>query len=239
MLAMGGLYASGLSFESISVQPQDSTFTGFLGAVALGILAYKGFTTITNSGGEIQEPHKNVGRAIMISIAICIAVYLLVAFAVGGNLTIDQIVQSKDYALAEAARPAFGQSGLWITVGFAIVATVSGVIASVFAVSRMLAMLTDMKLVPHSHFGMPGDVQKHTLVYTIVFAMMLTVFLRPWAYRFSRGYFLYCDGYGYPLGCSKATYVKRCRQMLLYWLQLSSSTLLCWARCSGLKHKAI
>lgn len=176
LLAMGGLYASGLSFESISVQPQDSTFTGFLGAVALGILAYKGFTTITNSGGEIQEPHKNVGRAIMISIAICIAVYLLVAFAVGGNLTIDQIVQSKDYALAEAARPAFGQSGLWITVGFAIVATASGVIASVFAVSRMLAMLTDMKLVPHSHFGMPGDVQKHTLVYTIVFAMMLTVF---------------------------------------------------------------
>ena len=176
LLAMGGLYASGLSFESISVQPQDTTFTGFLGAVALGILAYKGFTTITNSGGEIQEPHKNVGRAIMISIAICIAVYLLVAFAVGGNLTIDQIVQAKDYALAEAARPAFGESGLWIAVGFAIVATVSGVIASVFAVSRMLAMLTDMKLVPHSHFGMPGDVQKHTLVYTIVFAMMLTVF---------------------------------------------------------------
>jgi len=176
LLAMGGLYASGLSFESISVQPQDTTFTGFLGAVALGILAYKGFTTITNSGGEIQEPHKNVGRAIMISIAICIAVYLLVAFAVGGNLTIDQIVQAKDYALAEAARPAFGESGLWIAVGFAIVATVSGVIASVFAVSRMLAMLTDMKLVPHSHFGMSGDVQKHTLVYTIVFAMILTVF---------------------------------------------------------------
>ena len=55
-------------------------------------------------------------------------------------------------------------------------ATISGVIASVFAVSRMLAMLTDMKLVPHSHFGMPGTIQKHTLVYTIVIAMLLTVF---------------------------------------------------------------
>jgi len=33
-----------------------------------------------------------------------------------------------------------------------------------------------MKLVPHRHFGMPGSVQKHTLVYTIVIAMMLTVF---------------------------------------------------------------
>ena len=61
-------------------------------------------------------------------------------------------------------------------MGFAIVATVSGVIASAFAVSRMLAMLTEMKLVPHSHFGMPGTVQKHTLVYTIVFAILLTIF---------------------------------------------------------------
>ena len=176
LLAAGGLYASGFNFESISVAPEETSFTGFLGAVALGILAYKGFTTITNSGGEIQNPHQNVGRAIIISIGICVAVYMLVTFAVGGNLSIQEIVEAKDYALAEAARPAYGQWGLWITVGFAIVATVSGLIASVFAVSRMLAMLTDMKLVPHSHFGMPGDIQKHTLVYTIVLAMLLTIF---------------------------------------------------------------
>lgn len=176
LLAVGGLWASGFDFESISVAPENTTATGFLGAVALGILAYKGFTTITNSGGEIKDPHKNVGRAIIISLAICVVVYLLVSLAVGGNLTIDEIVKAKDYALAEAARPAFGQYGLWITVGFAIVATVSGLIASVFAVSRMLAMLTDMKLVPHSHFGMPGDIQKHTLVYTIIIAILLTVF---------------------------------------------------------------
>ncbi len=37
-------------------------------------------------------------------------------------------------------------------------------------------MLTDMELVPHSHFGMPGSIQKHTLVYTIVIAMFLTIF---------------------------------------------------------------
>jgi len=61
-------------------------------------------------------------------------------------------------------------------VGLAIIATISGVIASVFAVSRMLAMLTEMKLVPHSHFGMPGDIQKHTLVYTVVIAIFFTIF---------------------------------------------------------------
>ncbi|MEX0960543.1 MAG: hypothetical protein WDZ63_14780, partial [Burkholderiales bacterium] len=51
-----------------------------------------------------------------------------------------------------------------------------GIIASIFAVSRMLAMLTQMKLVPHSHFGMPGSIQKHTLVYTVVLGLVLTAF---------------------------------------------------------------
>lgn len=61
-------------------------------------------------------------------------------------------------------------------MALAIIATASGVIASVFAVSRMLAMLTDMELIPHRHFGMPGTIQRHTLVYTVVIASSLTVF---------------------------------------------------------------
>lgn len=175
-LAMGGLWASGLTFEAIASPQEETTFSSFLGAVALGILAYKGFTTITNSGSEIKQPHKNVGRAIVVSLLICVVVYMLVAFAVAGNLSVDEIVAARDYSLAQASRPAYGDLGLRVTVIFAIVATVSGVIASVFAVSRMLAMLTDMKLVPHSHFGMPGSIQKHTLVYTVVLAILLAVF---------------------------------------------------------------
>ena len=83
---------------------------------------------------------------------------------------------AKDYALAEAAQPALGQTGFYLTVALALVATASGLIASVFAVSRMLAMLTDMKMIPHSHFGMPGTIKDHTLVYTVVIAGFLTVF---------------------------------------------------------------
>lgn len=177
LLGIGGLWVSGFSFESFSVTPEaDYNVTGFIAATALAILAYKGFTTITNSGFEIKNPHKNVGRAIIISISICVVVYLLVALGVAANLPLPEIIASKNFALAEAARPAFGDLGLLLTVILAIIATVSGVIASTFAVSRMLAMLTDMKLVPHKHFGMPGGIQKHTLVYTIVLAMFLTVF---------------------------------------------------------------
>ncbi|PCI51456.1 MAG: amino acid permease [Alphaproteobacteria bacterium] len=172
-----GLWLSGVSFENFTTSSaHTSGASGFLAAVALAILAYKGFTTITNSGSEIIDPHRNVGRAIIISIAICVVVYFLVALAVAANLSLPEVIAAKNFALAEAARPTFGDFGLWFTVLLAIVATVSGLIASAFAVSRMLAMLTDMKLVPHRHFGMPGSIQTHTLVYTIILAMFLTMF---------------------------------------------------------------
>ncbi len=176
IFALAGLWISGLTFESPFVPNEHTSTEGFLAAMALAILAYKGFTTITNSGSEIINPHQNVGRAIIISILICVVLYFLVAIAVSSNLSLENIIAAKDFALAKAARPAFGEFGLLFTVILAMVATVSGVIASVFAVSRMLAMLTEMKLVPHSHFGMPGDIQKHTLVYTVVLAILLTVF---------------------------------------------------------------
>ena len=177
VFAVGGLWVADFSFESSPVASEaDATVSGFIAAMALAILAYKGFTTITNSGSEIVDPHRNVGRAIIISIVICVVIYFLVALAVAGNLSLAEIVAAKDFALAEAARPALGDYGLWFTVALAIVATASGVIASIFAVSRMLAMLTDMKLVPHRHFGMPGTIQNHTLVYTIVIAIFLTLF---------------------------------------------------------------
>lgn len=148
---------------------------GFVAAVALSILAYKGFTTITNSGGEIVDPHRNTGRAIVISIAICSALYVVLSVAVAGNLTLTEIIAAQDYALARAAEPVLGTTGLWLTVAIAVVATASGVIASIFAASRMLAMLTRMKEVPHRHLGLPGTVRVHTMIYTVAFAMTLTV----------------------------------------------------------------
>lgn len=87
VLKIGGLLvfaaivfaASGISPETTMFPPSgDPTLGSFLGGVALAILAFKGFTTITNSGDEVTEPTKNVGRAIILSLVIC-----LVALAAG------------------------------------------------------------------------------------------------------------------------------------------------------------
>jgi len=176
VFGVAGIWVADTIVVEFTRTAPDSAVSGFLAATALGILAFKGFTTITNSGSELKDPHHNVGRAIMISIALCVVIYTLVGFAVASNLSLTDIVATQDYSLAAAAKPALGDYGLWFTVTLAMLATAGGIIASIFAVSRMLAMLTEMKLVPHSHFGMPGSIQKHTLVYTVVIGIVLTAF---------------------------------------------------------------
>ena len=179
LLAVAGLIVSGIAdikgdyiAKNAAELPQSF---GFIAALALAILAYKGFTTITNQGGDIVNPHKNVGRSIIISIVICTFIYVTLALSVAGGLSIPEIIEAKDYALAAAARPVFGVWGSWITILFAIIATFSGVIASVFSSSRLLGMLSSMKQVPS--LKRMGNFKNPALIFTVALAILLTMLL--------------------------------------------------------------
>ena len=132
--------------EPGSVAPQ--TIDSFIAAVAIALLAYKGFTTITNTGDEIENPHTNVGRAIIISIAVVSLIYVAVALAVRGNLSLGSIVDARDYSLAQAAAPVFGSTGFKLVAALAVIATITSVMASMYSTSRMLGMMSDMGEVP-------------------------------------------------------------------------------------------
>ncbi len=175
VLALAGLAVAGVpSMESWGKVDQGAAMGSgfnFIAALALAILAFKGFTTITNQGDDIIDPHRNLGRSIILSILICTVLYSVLALSVSSSLSVEQIVAAKDYALAAAAEPVFGELGLLFTVLLAIVATVSGLIASVFSASRMLAMLSSMKQLPRLYRGFKNP----ALVLTVALAITLTV----------------------------------------------------------------
>ena len=177
VLAISGLVISGLptitgNYSAANGHSLPEGF-GFVAALALSILAYKGFTTITNQGGDIKNPHKNVGRSIIISIAVCTIIYVVLALSVAGGLSIEEIIIAKDYALAAAAKPLFGEWGSTLTILLAIVATVSGVIASVYSASRMLGMLSNMKQVPD--MNRIKKLKNSSLIFTVSLAILLTI----------------------------------------------------------------
>lgn len=172
-LAVGGIAATGLSafsrlFDGGDQHTPDRGWFGFLAGAALCILAYKGFTTITNQGDDVRNPRQNIARSIVIAIGLCTVIYLLLTIAVTGSLPVPEIIRARDYALAEAAAPVFGQWGVWLTVAIAVVATLSGLVASLFAVSRLYDMLRDMKQVP----ALPGRMQHKSLLITATLAIL-------------------------------------------------------------------
>lgn len=175
VLALAGLAVAGFpSVESWGNANQGVATGGsfsFVAALALSILAFKGFTTITNQGADIIDPHRNLGRSIILSILICTAIYTILSLSVASSLSVEEVIAAKDYALAAAARPVFGELGLLFTVLLAIVATASGLIASVFSASRMLAMLSHMKQLPRLYRG----IENPALVLTVALAIGLTV----------------------------------------------------------------
>jgi amino acid transporter len=176
LLAIAGLIVSGFAEITGNYIPENTETLpqgfGFVAALALSILAYKGFTTITNQGGDIENPHRNLGRSIVFSILICTFIYVALALSVAGGLSIPEIIKAKDYALAAAAKPVFGEWGSWITIAIAIVATFSGVIASVFSSSRLLSMLSNMKQVPS--LKSMGNFKNPALIFTVSLAILLT-----------------------------------------------------------------
>ena len=77
-----------------------------------------GFGLVTNASENIKDAPKNVPRAIFISIAIVMVVYVTVSLTAVGNLSIKDLIQAGDNALAEAAKPFLGNIGfMLISIG--------------------------------------------------------------------------------------------------------------------------
>jgi amino acid transporter len=68
---------------------------------------------------------------------IVIAIYVLVAIGVIGNIPIPQLEQAKDYALAEAAQPFLGEFGFKLIAIAALLSTSSAVNATMFGAANV------------------------------------------------------------------------------------------------------
>jgi len=106
-------------------------------SIGLTFFAYEGFRVITNTVEDIDNPNKNMLKAMIISILLVMILYIAVSFAVFGNLPLNKIINAKDYALAEAAKPAFGKSGFIIMSIAALVSTASSINANLYAVTNV------------------------------------------------------------------------------------------------------
>ncbi len=100
-------------------------------------LAYEGFELIANSSRDIRDPAKTLPRAFYSAVGFVIALYVLIASVAVGTLPVDKIVQAKDYALAEAARPFLGETGFRLVAVAAMLSTASAINATLYGTARL------------------------------------------------------------------------------------------------------
>lgn len=113
----------------------------FFGAGVL-FIGYEGFGLVTNAAGNMDNPQKMLPKALYLSVFIVIIIYLAVSITVTGNLTTEEISASRDFALAQAAKPFLGTIGFKLIAIAALFSTASAINATLFGganVSYMIA----------------------------------------------------------------------------------------------------
>jgi len=106
-------------------------------SIALTFFAYEGFRVITNTAEDMKDPSKLMMKSMVVAIILVMILYIAVTFAVFGNLTLSEIIKAQDYALAEAAKPVFGELGFTIMAIAALISTASSINANLYAVTNV------------------------------------------------------------------------------------------------------
>ncbi|VAW63925.1 hypothetical protein MNBD_GAMMA08-535, partial [hydrothermal vent metagenome] len=143
-------------------------------SLAITFFAFEGFRVITNTAEDMPEPSKTLPRAMMTAIILVMLLYVAIAFAVFGNLPVEKVIKAKDFALAEAALPIFGQLGFTVVAITALIATASAINANLYAVTNVTYQLAKDGELP-SQFGKPIAHSREGLIISGVLIIILSL----------------------------------------------------------------
>lgn len=169
ILGVTGLMYIEPNLLSSNSYPPNLTIASSIGVT---FFAYEGFRVITNTAEELKDVKRNLPLAMMIAILIVMALYVLLALTVFGNLPLNEVISSKDYALAEVAKPIFGNLGFTIIVITALISTSSAINANLFSVTNVTYQMAKNGELPEA-FGKPIGHSRQGLVITSIFVLIL------------------------------------------------------------------
>ncbi len=151
IFTVGAMFYIDPSHFTLAQTPKSINILFSLG---LTFFAFQGFSVITNSVEDMQNPSTTMLKSMVLTIIIVGILYISVSVAVFGNLSLADIIASKDFALAKAAEPIFGSLGFKIIAATALLATASAINATLYAVTQIgytLAKDGDLPIVYEKH----------------------------------------------------------------------------------------
>ncbi|MDA3628023.1 amino acid permease [Saccharopolyspora oryzae] len=152
-------------------------FAGISVGASAVFFSFIGFDAASTAGEEARNPKRDLPRAIILSLAIVTAIYVLVAFAAVGAVGVDALADS-NASLATALRIVTGQGWASVVLAFgAVVAIASVVLTVLYGQTRILVSMSRDGLMP----GMLSQVNRravparNTLLVGVVVALLAAV----------------------------------------------------------------
>jgi len=172
-------FAVGTSFaiSRFHFLPKPKQIPSLFYTAGIVFMAYEGFGLITNAAEDMKYVKKNLPRSLLLSIIIVILIYVSVSIAVTGVLSADDIQASKEYALAEAARPIFGNLGFTIVGITALFSTASAINATLYGGANVSYMMAENGELPTNFRTRFWQIARKGLIYTALLVIIIAITL--------------------------------------------------------------
>jgi len=120
---------------------EDITISGVFIVASITFVAYEGFQLVINAVNEMENPERNIPRAIYYAIFLAILIYLVISLGAILAIPFEDIIKNKEYALASGAEKILGHWGTELVILGALLATSSAISGTVFGASRQMAVI--------------------------------------------------------------------------------------------------
>jgi amino acid transporter len=170
-LSTAGIYYLDPDLLSPGKYPPGSNI---LYSLAVTFFAFEGFRVITNTAEDMPDPSSTLPKAMMAAVLVVMLLYVAISFSVFGNLPVEKVIAAKDFALAQAALPVFGDVGFTVVTVTALIATASAINANLYAVTNVTYQLAKDGELPQA-FGVPIAHSREGLVISGVLVVVLSL----------------------------------------------------------------
>ena len=148
--------------------------SSIVSSIALTFFAYLGFAVISFTGGDLENPRRNMPRAMYLALGVTMLLYVAIALGVFGTLTVAQVIEFGPTAIAEAVRPTLGDAGFAAMAVAALLATASSVTATLYASEGLTSALAEVRQFP-AVFGTTSRLGRHGGLWITTVATLLFV----------------------------------------------------------------
>jgi len=137
------------TFSSMLVKDFSATpILSILIVSSVTFVAYEGFQLVINAVKEMENPDKNIPKAIFSAIILVALIYFIIALSAVLAIPAEELIKNKEYALAAGASDVMGSIGGNLVVLGAILATSSAINGTLFGSSRQMARIADDGYLP-------------------------------------------------------------------------------------------